>query len=79
MPKHWLLSSPDRRGRADAAPFTVAPGYAAVGDSDRALEWLERTVAERDFGVVSLRTNPAFDRIKSDSRFQQLLRRLRLQ
>jgi DNA-binding winged helix-turn-helix (wHTH) protein/TolB-like protein/tetratricopeptide (TPR) repeat protein len=66
------------KGRADGAPFIVAAGYAAMGDNDRAQEWLERTVAEREFGIVSLRSNPAFDRIKSDSRFQRLLRRLRL-
>ena len=44
----------------------VAAGYAAVGDSDRAQEWLERTVAEREFGIVSLRSNPAFDGIRSE-------------
>jgi TolB-like protein/Tfp pilus assembly protein PilF len=64
--------------RAEGTPFMVATGYAAMGDSDRAQEWLERTVAEREFGLVSLRSNPAFDRIRSGARFQQLLTRIRL-
>ena len=51
----------------------VAAGYAAVGDSDRAQKWLERTVSDREFGMVSLRSNPAFDRIRSSACFQQLL------
>jgi DNA-binding winged helix-turn-helix (wHTH) protein/TolB-like protein len=65
-------------GRAEGAPFMVAAGYAAVGDGDRAQEWLERTVAEREAGIVSLRSNPAFDGIRSGARFQQLLTRIRL-
>ena len=66
-------------GGAGGTPFMVAAGYAIVGDSNRAQEWLERTVAEREFGLVSLRFNPTFDRIRPDARFQQLLTRIRLQ
>jgi DNA-binding winged helix-turn-helix (wHTH) protein/TolB-like protein/Tfp pilus assembly protein PilF len=69
------LTGGERRG---GTPFMVAAGYAAVGDSDRAQEWLERTVAEREFGIVSLRSNPVFDGIRSDARFQQMLARLHL-
>ncbi len=65
-------------GRAAGTPFMVAAGYASVGDSNHAEEWLERTVAERGFGLVSLRSNPAFDGMRSDARFQQLLTSIRL-
>jgi hypothetical protein len=65
-------------GEAEAAPFLVAAGYASMGDNDRAQEWLERTLAERGFGVISLRSNPAFDRMRSTARFQQLLTSIRL-
>ena len=64
--------------RAAGAPFLVAAGYAAVGDNDRSQEWLERTVAEHEFGLVSLRSNPAFDGMRSGARFQQLLTSIRL-
>lgn len=64
--------------RAAGTPFMVAAGYASVGDSNRAQEWLERTVAEHEFGLVSLRSNPAFDGMRSDVRFQQLLTSIRL-
>jgi DNA-binding winged helix-turn-helix (wHTH) protein/TolB-like protein/tetratricopeptide (TPR) repeat protein len=64
--------------REDGTPFMVAAGYAAVGDSEHAQEWLERSVAEREFGIVSLRSNPVFDGVRSGARFQELLTRLRL-
>jgi hypothetical protein len=57
----------------------VAGAYAALGDNDRAQQWLERTVAEHEFGLVSLRSNPAFDRMRSSPRFQKLLADIRLQ
>ena len=65
-------------GRAEGTPFMVAAGYAAVGDSDRAQQWLERTVTERGFGLSTLRCNPEFDSIRSGARFRQLLASLRL-
>lgn len=65
-------------GRVAAAPFMVAAAYAAVGDGEHAQQWLERTVAEHEFGMVSLRSNPAFDGIRSSTRFQQLLTRILL-
>jgi DNA-binding winged helix-turn-helix (wHTH) protein/TolB-like protein len=66
-------------GRAEGAPFMIAAGYAAVGDGDRAQEWLERTVVEREGGILALRTNlPAFDGIRSGARYQHLLARLHL-
>lgn len=66
------------KGRAQGTPFMVSAGYAALGDSDHAQEWLDRTVTERGIGLISLRANPVFDPIRSSGRFQQLLARIRL-
>ena len=66
------------QGRAQGAPFMIAAAYAAVGDGDRAQEWLDRTVAERDGGILSLQSNPVFDGIRSAARFQSLLARVHL-
>jgi len=65
-------------GRDTGTPFMVAGAYAALGENDRAQQWLERTVAEHGFGLVSLRSNPEFDRMRSDERFQKLLADIRL-
>jgi hypothetical protein len=66
------------QGRAQGAPFLIAAAYAAVGDDDRAEEWLDRTVAERDGGILSLQSNPVFDGLRSAARFQSLLARVHL-
>ena len=40
------------------------------------LAWLERGYRERDPQMVLLKSNPAFDPLRSDPRFDDLLRRI---
>jgi len=54
----------------------VAMIYAALGDKDQAMTWLEKGYAERFNPSVLLR--PGFDPLRSDSRFQNLVRRIGL-
>ena len=54
----------------------VAMIYAALGDKDQAMTWLEKGYAERFNPSVLLR--PGFDPVRSDSRFQNLVRRIGL-
>jgi len=48
--------------------------YAALGDKDQAMRWLEKGYEERFNPGVLLR--PGFDPLRSDPRFQDLLRRI---
>jgi TolB-like protein/DNA-binding winged helix-turn-helix (wHTH) protein/Flp pilus assembly protein TadD len=61
-------------GYSDASE--IAAVYVALGDSDRAMIWLEKGFEERFNPSVLLR--PGFDSIRSDPRFQNLLRRIGL-
>jgi hypothetical protein len=52
----------------------IAAIYASLGQADRALSWLERGYDERFNPSVLLR--PGFDPLRSDPRFEALLRRI---
>ncbi|MBV9751972.1 MAG: winged helix-turn-helix domain-containing protein [Hyphomicrobiales bacterium] len=54
----------------------IALGYIGLGDHKRAMLWLERAYQSR-FNPSILK-RPGFDPLRSDSRFQELLRRLGL-
>jgi len=54
----------------------IAMIYAALGDKDQAMTWLEKGYEERFNPGVLLR--PGFDPLRSDSRFQDLVRRIGL-
>jgi TolB-like protein/DNA-binding winged helix-turn-helix (wHTH) protein/Flp pilus assembly protein TadD len=61
-------------------PFSclIAEVYAGLGDKDRAFEWLNRAYEERDGQLTSLELDPFFDSLRSDPRFQDLVRRIGL-
>jgi len=59
-------------------PGWVAEVYASLGDKDQALRWLERGYHERDAWLALLKVWPPFDPLRSDPRFQDLLRRMNL-
>jgi tetratricopeptide (TPR) repeat protein len=52
--------------------------YVALGEKEQALNWLEKAYPERDTYLTRLRVDPAFDSIRSEPRFQALLRRMGL-
>jgi len=49
--------------------------YARLGDKQRALEWLDRNYEERRPLGTLLNVDPAFDTLRSDPRFGDLVRR----
>ena len=59
-------------------PVFVALIYEALGDKDRAFLWLEKAYQDRSVNVPALRTDARFDSLRSDPRFQDLLRRIGL-
>jgi TolB-like protein/DNA-binding winged helix-turn-helix (wHTH) protein/Flp pilus assembly protein TadD len=69
----------DLKKRSNAA-YSNAPEiaivYVSLGDTEQAMNWLEKGYEERFNPGVLLR--PGFDPLRSDSRFQTLLRRIGL-
>jgi len=58
------------------SPYNVALIYAGLGEKDQALAWLERAFAERSTWMPYLKVDPWLDNLRSDPRFQGLLRRM---
>jgi TolB-like protein/DNA-binding winged helix-turn-helix (wHTH) protein len=55
----------------------VAP-YIGLGDKDQAFALLEKSMAAHSPGLTELGVNPVYDPLRSDPRFQDLLRRVGL-
>lgn len=60
------------------SPLDLAIIYAGMGDKGKAFEWLERALQERSFWLVYIRWEPQLDPLRSDPRFQEVLRRIGL-
>ena len=52
--------------------------YAALGEKDEAFRWLEAAVKERMTFIPWIRQNPSYAPLRTDPRFQDLVRRMRL-
>jgi hypothetical protein len=57
----------------------VALVYAGLGDKEQALIWLEKAYADKSESFVELKADARFDRLRSDPRFVNLLRRVGLE
>lgn len=66
------------RSAPRASPYHIARIYAALGENDQSLSWLEKAYEERDERIVMLKVDPKLDRLRSDHRFTELLQRVRL-
>jgi TolB-like protein/DNA-binding winged helix-turn-helix (wHTH) protein/Tfp pilus assembly protein PilF len=58
-----------------AKPFGIAVVYCGLKQKDQALAWLEKAYQERNTGIFTCTVEPAFDWLRSDPHFQDLLRR----
>ncbi len=47
-----------------------------IGETEEAMAWLERAYEERDPQLLAVKTDPGMDPLRSDPRFQDLLRRI---
>ena len=78
--RRTMLESANRNSAAHkyVAPYRFALLYAALGDRDKAMQWLETGFEQHDVGIVRLKVDPKFDSLRSDPRFQNLLSRFHL-
>ena len=60
------------------SPYHFAYVYTGLGESDRAMDWLERAVAERTGPAYSIKGSFLFAPLHAHPRFRALLRQMNL-
>jgi serine/threonine protein kinase/Tfp pilus assembly protein PilF len=68
----------ERAKREFVAAASIARDYLRLGDKEEALNYLEKGYQERDGAMAYLAVDPFYDPLRSDPRFQNLLRRMNL-
>ena len=59
-------------------PLPIALGYIGLKDKDLAFVWLNRAVANRSPSLAALKVDPIYDSLRSDPRFEAILRHVGL-
>ena len=63
---------------ANVDAYDIGTVYAYRGEADAAVTWLERAYKQRDGSMISLKVNPLLRNLRSDARYQGLLRKMNL-
>jgi serine/threonine-protein kinase len=58
------------------SPYNFALIYNALGESEKALDYLEKSFAEKDVRMVFLKVEPKWNNLRNDPRFIDLMRRM---
>ena len=63
-------------GPIEPPAYALALIYTALGEEDTAIDWLERAYEAHDTTLSVLKVDPDLDSLRSDRRYQDLLRRM---
>ena len=73
--KHIELLQEESKQRY-VSPYFIALDYSVLGEKDRVFEQLEKAYRERSSWLVEVRVDPIWDLLRTDARYNQLLRRM---
>lgn len=59
--------------------YAVARVYAALDEKERAFEWLNKACQQQSSELAILKVDPRLDKLRPDSRFTELLKKVRLE
>jgi hypothetical protein len=60
------------------SPYVIAIIYCRLGEDDNAFEWLEKAYEDRSEGLAWLKVDLRLERLHSDPRYADLMRRVGL-
>jgi TolB-like protein/Tfp pilus assembly protein PilF len=65
------------RSKEEYVPASaVSAAYFYLGDKDRAFDWLNKVMEQRDWNAIMMRVAPAWDVFRSDPRFESFIGRM---
>jgi TolB-like protein/Flp pilus assembly protein TadD len=61
------------------SPYDYARIYAGLGDKEKAMEYLQRCLEQREWQLLKLNFDPYWDNLRDDSRFVELVKKVGLE
>lgn len=74
--KRWLAIRQERLQKGYVDPYRFVELYAALGEKEQTLVWLEKAYESRSSWIATIKSDPILDNLRSEPRFQNLLQRV---
>ena len=76
--RQFIRNASSPSDRTFVSPYGKAMAEAAIADNNAAIEALERSADAREGQILYVRLEPAFDKLRADSRYRALEQRVGL-
>jgi tetratricopeptide (TPR) repeat protein len=73
-----IIVEVERKNLSDNDYRGMGIAYAALGDTDKAFEWLDKSYEMHEESLCSLLIEPKLDSLRKDKRFKELLEKVGL-
>jgi Flp pilus assembly protein TadD len=60
-------------------PYNIAVAYNAMGETEKALDYVEKGFSDRDVRMVFLKVEPQWDSLRSEPRFVDLIKQMKIE
>lgn len=77
--RHILYDLNVRSEKEYVSAFEIALVYMGLGNNQLTLKWLDKAYLERSDWLVHMNVTPIFDTIRSDHRFVELVKKMKLE
>lgn len=75
----YLIDEPSKSGNAKIRPVIKEMLHLQIGEKEKALEYLKTALEQHDEILPTVNADFAFDSIRSEKRFMEIMRRISLQ
>jgi serine/threonine protein kinase/tetratricopeptide (TPR) repeat protein len=65
-----------RAKKRHVTPYWISLGYMGLGEKEEALRWMEKAYEERSAWMLFIKMDPSLDPLRSEPRFQTMLRNM---
>ena len=65
------------RAQSHVPSTAFAVVHLGLGETERALDWLENACRQHESSLTSIKVHPIYDPLRGEPRFRELLRKLR--
>jgi len=74
----WVDGLTEVSKREHVSSYSISEAYMRMGEKEKAIKRMQEAYDEHDSELVSLGVEPVFNPMRSDARFQEILRRMKL-